>query len=69
MGLRDVTTFEEVQKMTSHTTNKAFDRYLQIEGENMKELRSRRQEFIAAPDNGLTMDFEPAKEQKIKIFQ
>ena len=69
MGLRDVATFEEIRKMTGHTTNKAFDRYLQLEGEKMKELRSRRQKLIAAPDNGLTMDFGPVKEQNIKTFQ
>jgi hypothetical protein len=38
MGLRAVATFEEVRKMTGHTTNKAFDRYLQLEGEKMREL-------------------------------
>lgn len=59
MGLRAVATFEEVRKMTGHTTNKAFDRYLQLEGDKMKELFSRRQPLAETPsDNGLTMDLE-----------
>ena len=46
MGLRAVATFEEVRKMTGHTTNKAFDRYLQLQGEVMKELYGRRKNLV-----------------------
>ena len=46
MGLREVATFEEARKMTGHTTNKAFDRYLQLEGEKMKELYARRESVM-----------------------
>ena len=69
MGLRDIATFEEIRKMTGHTTNKAFDRYLQLEGEKMKELYRRRQTVINShPDNGLTMDSVVLKEQKSNIY-
>ena len=51
MALRDVATYEEVRKMTGHSTNKAFDRYLRIEGEALKALYSRRQGLL--PDNDL----------------
>ena len=69
MGLRDVATFEEVRKMTGHTTNKAFDRYLQLEGEKMKELLARRQPLAQArPDNGLTMGFDTSLAPQVINF-
>jgi len=43
-------TYEEVRKMTGHTTNKAFDRYIQLEGESMRALYARRRQ---AADNEL----------------
>jgi len=47
--------------MTGHTTNKTFDRYLKLESEKMKDLRSRRLSLITSFDNGLAMAFEPFK--------
>lgn len=46
MGLRfnGAATYEEIRKITGHTTNKAFDRYLRLEGETVKGLLSRRRE-------------------------
>jgi len=73
MGLRDVSTYEEVRKMTGHTTNKAFDRYLQLEGEKMRELYARRGGIVKPSfeniDNGLTMDLEALKNYKSEYIQ
>jgi integrase len=70
MGLREVATFEEVRKMTGHTTNKAFDRYLQLEGESMRSLFARRQPLTKArPDNGLTMDLKGGPSPQILEFK
>ena len=71
MGLRAVATFEEVRKMTGHTTNKAFDRYLQLEGEKMRELYARREALAISTvsDNGLTMDLGGVKSAKIEYYQ
>ena len=68
MGLREVATFEEVRKMTGHTTNKAFDRYLQLEGEKMKELYRRRRNLVE-PDNTLINQEPASKEHKIQYLQ
>ena len=69
MGLRSVATYEEVRKMTGHTTNKAFDRYLQLEGETMKELYRRRKEIADLSSKLLASKKDDAEEQKIKYFQ
>ena len=37
-GMRDFFTYEGVRKMTGHTTNKAFGRYIQLEGVALKSL-------------------------------
>ncbi|UQZ90870.1 hypothetical protein C4J81_17295 [Deltaproteobacteria bacterium Smac51] len=66
MGLRDVATYEEVRKMTGHTTNKAFDRYLQLEGENMKSLFARRQSI--ADNELITSEIKPC-ERKVLNFK
>jgi integrase len=68
MGLREVATFEEVRKMTGHTTNKAFDRYLQLEGEKMKELYRRRQNLVDS-DTPLIHQNKGVKEHKNKYLQ
>ena len=68
MGLRAVVTYEEVRKMTVHTTNKAFDRYLQIEGEAMKKLYSRRNDLINF-DKKLTNGNIASKGQESKCLQ
>ncbi|GHV57819.1 hypothetical protein FACS189460_4990 [Deltaproteobacteria bacterium] len=47
--------------MTGHTTNKAFDRYIQLQGEALKGLYSKRQTAVAA-DNGLTMENRTIRE-------
>ena len=65
MALREVATYEEVRKMTGHSTNKAFDRYLCLEGSAMKSLYSRRQTVLdnelittkAQPKLGQMYDF------------
>jgi integrase len=70
MGLRQVATYEEVRKMTGHTTNRAFDRYLQLEGEKMKELYARRETLKTMPaDNGLTMDFRGLEREESEYLQ
>jgi hypothetical protein len=69
MGLRAVATFEEVRKMTGQTSNKAFDRYLQLAGEKMRELYARRESLPLRSDNGLTMDFGTIKTHKIEYLQ
>ncbi len=66
MGLRDVATYEEVRKMTGHTTNRAFDRYLRLEGESMKKLYARRQ---TVSDNGLTTEVSKSEKSKILNFK
>ena len=68
-ALRRVASYDEVRKATGHTTNKAFDRYLRLEGEAMKGLYARRQELLSVPDNALTMNFEESEELKIKYLQ
>jgi integrase len=68
MGLRAVATFEEVRKMTGHTTNKAFDRYLQLEGDSMKELYQRRRDLVG-PDTPLIHRNDPPHTHKIKYLQ
>ena len=68
MGLRTVASFEEVRKMTGHTTNKAFDRYLRLEGETMKELYGRRRELLS-PGNALVTENEDSKKHKIQYLQ
>ena len=65
MGLREVATYEEVRKMTGHTTNKAFDRYIQLEGDAMRALYARRRQVA---DNGLTMDPSRAKDSQVINF-
>lgn len=65
MGLRDVATYEEVRKMTGHTTNKAFDRYLQLEGEKMKSLYARRR---SVSDNELITSQAPGAKPKVFKF-
>ena len=47
MGLRfnGAATYEEIRKITGHTTNKAFDRYLRLEGETVKGLLARRRDL------------------------
>ncbi|MBF0529503.1 MAG: hypothetical protein HQK55_09580 [Deltaproteobacteria bacterium] len=42
MALRDVATYEEVRAATMHATNKAFERYFRLEGENIKNIYSRK---------------------------
>jgi len=66
MGLRDVATYEEVRKMTGHTTNKAFDRYLQLEGEKVKSLYARRQ---SVADNELITNQDADGKSKILKFK
>lgn len=51
-GMRSFFTYEEVRKMTGHTTNKAFDRYIQFEGSALKGMYEARQ-MITNSDNGL----------------
>ena len=68
MGLRNVATFEEVRKMTGHTTNRAFDRYLQLEGEAMKSLYGRRESLVSS-DNALTMEIRASKNEQSKRLQ
>jgi hypothetical protein len=65
MALREAATYEEVRKMTGHTTNKAFDRYLRLEGSNMKALYSRRQTVL---DNELITEKTPFPEGQIIVF-
>jgi len=65
MGLRDVATFEEVRKMTGHTTNRAFDRYLHLEGENMKNLYARRKPLA---DNDLITESAKAANAEVLNF-
>jgi len=43
--------------MTGHTTNKAFDRYIQLQGEALKGLYSQRLAVISDP--GLTTKKRP----------
>lgn len=69
MGLRVAASYEEVRKMTGHTTNKAFDRYLQLEGDTMKALYGRRQGLLSTPDNTLTTVSEEPQIQKIEYLQ
>jgi len=67
MGLRNVATYEEVRKMTGHTTNRAFDRYLRLEGESMRNLYARRR---LAANNGQTMgadDFSKNQVFELKV--
>ena len=68
MGIRQVATYEETRKMTGHTTNKAFDRYLNLEASAMKELYSRRQSLIT-PDNDPITGFDLFKEHKTEYLQ
>ncbi|MDR2947296.1 MAG: hypothetical protein LBV79_11210, partial [Candidatus Adiutrix sp.] len=68
-ALRRVASYEEVRKATGHTTNKAFDRYLRLEGETMKGLYARRQDLLTMPDNALTTNFEDSKELKTEYLQ
>jgi integrase len=53
VGVRELLGYEEVRKMTGHTTNKAFDRYIQLQGEALRGLYSRR-EAMLSPDKHLT---------------
>ena len=69
MGLRSVATYEEVRKMTGHTTNKAFDRYLQLEGETMKELYRRRQEIADLSSKLPASSLSSSDDQKTKYIQ
>ena len=66
MGLRDVATYEEVRKMTGHTTNRAFDRYLRLEGESMKNLYARRKPVA---DNRLITDLDELSMNKVFDFK
>ena len=68
-ALRKVASYDEVRKATGHTTNKAFDHYLRLEGEAMKDLYALRQDLLTVSDNALTMNFEGLKEQKNKYLQ
>lgn len=52
--------------MTGHTTNKAFDRYLQLEGDTMKELY-RRQKNLVDFDNPVTTKTRGAESVKASI--
>jgi len=47
MGLRfnGAAAYEEICIITGHTTNKAFDRYLRLEGETVKGLLARRRDL------------------------
>lgn len=69
MGLRSVATYEEVRKMTGHTTNKAFDRYLQLEGETMKDLYRRRKEIADLSSKLLASSISDSEGQKYKYLQ
>lgn len=69
MGLRAVATYEEVRKMTGHTTNKAFDRYLQLEGETMKDLYRRRKEIADLTSKLPASSFDADENQKHKYIQ
>ena len=68
MGLRlnDAATYEEIRKITGHTTNKAFDRYLKLEGESVKGLLSRRREIA---DNDLITSNHPSQAANILKFK
>jgi hypothetical protein len=46
---------EEVRRMTGHSANKAFDRYVRLEGDPRRPFYARRRR--AADNNGPTMDF------------
>jgi len=52
VGVRQILGYEEVRKMTGHTTNKAFDRYIQLQGEALRGLYSRRDDLLN-PDKPL----------------
>jgi len=54
VGLRDFLGYEEVRKMTGHTTNKSLDRYIQLQGEALRRLYAQRDGLLNL-DNGLTM--------------
>ena len=43
-------TYEEARKMSGHTTNKAFDRYLQLEAAPLCDLYARRSETLSEGD-------------------
>ncbi len=44
---RGMVTYEEARKMSGHTTNKAFDRYLQLEAAPLRDLYARRSETLS----------------------
>jgi len=46
VGLRDKLGYEEVRKMTGHTTNRAFDRYIQLQGVALRGLYEVRQTLL-----------------------
>lgn len=68
MGLRlnNAATYEEIRKITGHTTNKAFDRYLKLEGESVKGLLSRRREIA---DNDLITSNQAPQAANILKFK
>ena len=51
---RGCVTYEEARKMSGHTTNKAFDRYLKLEAAPMRELYARRSDSLTNTDKELT---------------
>ena len=67
MGLREVSTFEEVRAMTGHSTNRAFTRYFQLEGEALKALYARRKPLLT--DNDLITDSSKAAKVKVLKFK
>lgn len=51
---RGLVTYEEARKMSGHTTNKAFDRYLKIEAEPRRDLFAQRSKTLSKTDKELT---------------
>ena len=60
VGVREILGYEEVRKMTGHTTNKAFDRYIQLQGEALRGLYSQRDDLLTS-DHGLTTKKRPVQ--------
>ena len=59
VGVRKLLSYEEVRKMTGHTTNKAFDRYIQLQGEALRDLYVQREAAIS--DHVLTTKKRPVQ--------
>ena len=68
MELRETTTFEEVRKMTGHSTNKAFERYCRTDGDDHLRKLYERRKSISDADNGMATEINPKnKPNQLKL--